>query len=146
MTRGRWVELIFGAILPTVLLGPTAALGMLFLASTLYTVLMSSPTGQTSQAFPWGWGMLKLTWTSLPGMGGIVSLWLLILFGPEQIRQRSWMRWFVIPTILCAEFVAVFFLWGKGDTIHPSGFALVALIFAMVIGLRYLPALLRGNR
>ncbi|MBI3615326.1 MAG: hypothetical protein HY211_02295 [Candidatus Omnitrophica bacterium] len=151
MTWGRWAELIFGALFPTVVLGPTAALGMFFLVSALYTVVMSILLGhQALQALTWAQNVFGLVWLSVPGMGGIISLWLVVLFGPEQIHRHPILRRFVISTIVLAEIAALLFLFGIGTffnsplaNLKTTWIAVFILISSMAVGFRYLPSLLR---
>ena len=154
MTWGRWVELLVGAIFPTVVLGRAAALGLFFLGATVWTIVGTLLMGPSSHApnfnvLHWGWGMLSNFWISVPGSGGIVSLWLLILFGPEQINQRRWLRLFTLLLVISGEVTSLMLLAGVGSLFkagRSESISMMALIIAMLVGLKYLPGLIKGNK
>ena len=126
LTWPRWVQLIFGAILPTI----------------CFSVML-----------PWGFALailqlfgdrkdVRLLVWSAGGLGGLISLWLLILFGAEQICRFPALRWFSIITGFLGLGTASYLL------VNTPLFSLPALALAgpVAVGLAYLPALLGGGR
>lgn len=171
MTLVRWVELIWGAFIPSILLG----------------FLSLIPISTLTDSFPWFFDGQNIRWSGpwffrgqiAVADGGIIALWLLILFGPDQINQRPLLRWFAILTgvpflVMCIGeitlLIGAFFGIRVFDLLYPlvqlapglllaqlmggsftTGMMTVILVPVVwlgpvVVGLRYLPALLRGSR
>ena len=135
MTWGRWLEILVGALPPTVYVTP------LLLAAA------------TSRRVPLLWALYGLT---LPLLA-IVSLWCVILFGPEQVNQRPAFRWFILVTGVAGllevfYFAAVILLKSKSLFAGQYGyspffcFLLLALVGPLLVGLRYLPKLIKGTK
>ena len=148
----RWVELMFGAFLPTIFIVP------FFVTLLGISLLGISVSGFSAQVIP------ALLLVIIP-MGAVVLLWLLILCGPEQINQRPILRWLTLTMdILGFAYVLLFFVptlfieW-KVVFLRPVSFSFrtivrgddwrflcMGVIGPVIVGLRYLPALLRGTK
>jgi len=138
----HWVELFFGAILPTIFVVPflavVAGLGVLYSAYVNLGLFIS--------------GL---------GIGAIFSMWTLILFGPEMIQRNAPLRVFVLFTGIPGFFLCLFLLYyfatsvlEWGALMKPISFdwrtieqaqdwrlILLGLVSQFLVGLRYLPAL-----
>lgn len=95
MTGRHWIELFFGPVLSIIFVWPP--------------LLMSAIFAGLSQKFDFldVAMMFVCLSVSLLGLLSIVPLSLLILFGVEQINQRSWLRWFSIWSGILAWFSCV---------------------------------------
>ena len=144
MTWGRWLELIFGAILPAILAGFVSVFEFkLFLEGI-------SIAGFSGAAVP------SLLSSILP-VGAVIVLWLLILWGPERINRRPILRWLTLGTDIAGlAFVFIFLIptalneWKAGAQ-EPAVSTLKVILWLGVIGpvfvgLRHLPRLLRGTQ
>ena len=142
MTWGRWVELICGPVLATIIFAP-----LLFFAAIIGTI---------SQKYGWVDFVMWAVWlfVSAGGLASIFSLWRLVLLGPEEINRYPPIRRFTIATgfiALAGILVGIYvFLMSTMEKLGGSRylgvflFLLTGLIGPCVIWLRYLPRLLRG--
>ncbi len=110
MTRARWVELFFGAILPTIVILPVT---VLFLCIDMGGGLLISITNPTVEG-EYFWGRLLLLLSGIFTVGSFISLWLLILYGVNEINRHPRLRLFVIVTAILGLLIAAFFFiwWG----------------------------------
>ena len=134
------LEFIFGVLLPTIFFGPY-----------IYHLFIDLTRGFLNVD-----GLI-----SLGGLFGILSLWLVVLLGPNQINAYSFLRWFVITagiSGLAVDLQMVFVIgilpWKNFDpssvplrwVLFGDGrFILSLLIAPILVGLKYLPQLLRGT-
>ena len=80
----------------------------------------------------------------LSGLAGFVSLYVVILFGPQQLHAHPRWRWFVLVSGLLAVVVA----GGLFVKTYAPGYPMLniglwILIGPFIVGLRYLPSLVR---
>ena len=129
LTRFRGLQLVFGAFLPTLWLLPYLFLLFVNLVVTPPRILSGQPPN------------LQLLMWSVGGLGGLASLWIVVLFGAEQVCRSRYLRWFTIVTGLLGLWTAFFLLIET----FPSVTGLV-LIGPLLIGLGYLPALLGSGK
>ena len=153
MTWVWWIELILGALLPTMVFGPYLLYGV---------------------AFSLGSHDLSGAWMAFVSLGTLLSLWVLVLLGPGWIHRHPGWRWFTMvmlilgfvvvlyytKSLLIPEWRAVFNLVSRTHVhllMEPVRFGAVlfafdyrfntvALLGAVAVGLRYLPQLLRGSK
>lgn len=153
MTWGRWVEVISGVLLPTMVFG-------LYL---LYGLIFSLGSGDLLGAL-----------MALVGLGVLLSLWLLVFLGSESISRNPIPRWFIIVILLLGFVVALFYTkssliseWKAVFNLMSSshhnplvdpvrfGSVLMAMDFrfntaalsgVMVVGARHLAQLLKGAK
>ena len=145
---GRWIELIFGAAIPTIWGVP------LILFGALYGIAALLSPGSTVA------GLIFVVSVGL-GIGVLVTLWLFILFGPHQMNQHPGLRWLGILTAIPGSAMGIFSIlqWvgagpGREKLITPGvsfGSNLFNILFGLslfgsiVVALRHLPLLLKGN-
>ncbi|MBI3011813.1 MAG: hypothetical protein HYY58_04930 [Candidatus Omnitrophica bacterium] len=147
LTWLNWIELAIGCILPTSLLAPplvvTALIGILGGVATLN--LQTLWAGLVMGVLP---------------LGALASLWLVLLFGPDQIQRRPLLRLFVILTGVSGILIGAWMIphywetslgWLRMEEFEASALqdhlALIGLVGALGVGLKYLPSLLwRGNK
>ena len=140
MTWGRWMEFVFGALIPTVVWGWLAVIA---LGAVVVGFLGAS----------YGWvakiaGLVSMGLIFVPLVGGLVALWLLTLYGVEQVNQRSALRWFSILIGIAALILGG---WNLVYSIESprkdfTGVLVnISLIGPMIVGLKYLPQLIRGK-
>ena len=145
MTRVRWIELIFGAILPTIFLVPSMLYLLAFAVSTF-----GMPTGNKAYV---GVGM------SFIGVVAVLALWLLVLLGSDQVNRYPAFRGFILIAGILGLADALFVI----AVVIPSWVGLftndiaitwkymledersisLILVGPVVVGLRYLPRLLK---
>jgi len=168
MTWGRWLELLFGVVVPIVTLVPwaleisfAAGLGLFEGDLSVMNIL---------------WGLFYLLFGAVP-LGAVLSLGYLILTGVEPVFQRPVLRWPIVVVGILGLLMAAFFsisvlptFWGEslrnslgyqrqnasGMTLWMNSFwvllvedgriVLAASIGPMIMGLRYLLKLIRGTR
>ncbi len=129
------MEIIFGAILPTICCLP-------FFSGMLLWSLFSS--GMRSQRADVILGILSF---GVP-VASILSLWLVVLFGLEQINRHPFARWFILTVGSLGLMEACLFLSSVSvlswKTVFSEPF-MIALIGSVLVGLRFLPRLLIGK-
>jgi hypothetical protein len=137
LTVGNWVELVFGALLPTLFWGPGLLLGLVVSLSSMNSL---RALGAASAL--------------VGGLLAFAALWIVLLFGPEAVALRPRLRVFVLTAgvIGCLETLGLGRLvLFAGPSIPMPGFAgalpVVALLVLApaLVGLRYLGPLLRGG-
>jgi hypothetical protein len=147
MTIGRWIELIFGAAIPTLWGVVLVFVGVLYGIGALVS----------------GGVFVGLSFLLVAGLGigVLVTLWLLVLFGPRQMNEHPRLRWLGILTAIPGSALGLFSVlhWigtgsGREKLITPGasfGHNLLnvlmglSILSAIVIALRYLPVLLKGD-
>ena len=91
---------------------------------------------------------------SLIGLGALGVLWVVLLKGPEWMNQWPRLRRFAVVMETLGILLAIFLLYGtfeKSLRFQRSPFMFLEdsiwlpLIGSVIVGLRYLPALLRGE-
>lgn len=89
-------------------------------------------------------GALGLIGLALTAFACMAAFWLVVLMGPSQIRRHTWLRWF---TMLFGIVGVGMGLWMlrliASDSTDPWSLLLLGL--PVVVGFRYLFALLRGG-
>ncbi len=158
MTRGRWVELFFGAVLPAVFVMPVLLWGLGFLLAT-----MLGPEGE----YLFNGFFLKV----VPGLllaaipvAALLCLGLVILFGPDQVCRFPSLRWTTVVTgflgliYFFQSFLRpVLIRWsvlGGSVSFSPAAIfyrddwrlPLVGSLGPVILWLKYLPQLLRRTR
>ncbi len=140
----RIIELLIGAVLPTVFVVP-------FLVTVVVLGIVYSRYA--------GLGVL----ISLIGIGAVYSMWMVILFGPEQVKRDLGLRRFVLLTGIPGLLLCCYMLWYFVMNLKSSewGFftrpislnwrtivradegrlVFLGLAGPFLVGLRYLPAL-----
>ena len=148
MTWGRWVELVFGAIIPTIVWGGIAVIALGAAVAGFFGVSVS-----------YGWvmktvGLAALCSFLVPVVGGLVAMWFLVLYGVEQVNHRPILRWFSMLLGIVAVLFGVCMLvesrtWFVKDLMKDSWTTVlgtISIVGPMIVGLRYLPRLIRGNK
>lgn len=147
MRGGAVVELLFGAIVPTLFSIP-CLVGVLLFSSSPMAILT---------------GAFWLLFAILPVLG-ISSLWFLVLFGPKQLNRNRLLRELVIYGSLFGivwtpvRIQVDVFLW---PSVFPNFMRLVklceplqvlltglyfaGLVGSLIVWLRYLPSLWKGK-
>lgn len=127
MTWGRWLEIVCGAVLPTVLLVPWIAL-----------ILIGGVID--GAMFHFSWRDRGLWALYLMDLGAVASLWLLILFGPEQVMGRRVLGGFVFLAGIVGLSHGLRAIYQCGFSFPPDRwiFFRAAFIGPVVVGLRYL--------
>ena len=164
MTWGRWAGLTFGAILPTVSITPWLLIVVMYLTLVLVFIFSPDPKAIFSgsllgRILVGGLTGLLLSLIIVIGIGALVSLWWLILFGPEQINQRRGLRRFAILTILPGLVFGSFctlhwFFVGRHhsadfknlQSLLPELLLSVGIPGGVLAGLWHLPSLLRRKQ
>lgn len=144
LTLLNWVELIIGAVLPTLCLAPLAVVW-----------LVSSCLG--------GWEFFRAgligTLFAVVGLLAFAALWIVVLCRPERIKQSPATRWAIVASGVSGVLLGGFFLYSSIEYITrvgrraggdlPAAFrdqwGWLLLIGPMVIGLRYLRLLVRNS-
>lgn len=137
MARGRWVELIFGAVLPTIFVIP-------FVVAMLWDGIL------TGEAVAYG--------LCVPAVLAMMALWGVLLVGPEAICRRPVLRWLTLMMLMLGIVVAAcilaaylrdgsirrfgpapwyLYVWG-----NPHFIALI-LIGPLIVGIRYVRMLFK---
>jgi len=152
MVFGRWVELIFGIVLPAVFIVP------LFIAFTWVMCMGGLTAGSLSAAIP------GLFFIAVPLLA-LLCLWVLILFGPEQVRRLPFLRWITVITgfLGLTYFFLVFLptfliewnvVWKGPISLSPNAILrgndwrllLMGSIGPVVLGIKYLWQLIRRSQ
>ena len=125
----HWIELIFGPLPPTILFGVPTVL--------LLVVAVRSLTEDPADVR----GALGVTGLSTVALGSLGAFWLVALMGPDWVNRHSWLRWSCV--LLGAVGIGVTTsLWAQSAARYEFLFWLGGPI---VVGMRYLLALLRGH-
>jgi hypothetical protein len=145
-SRARKLDLIFGVVVPGIILGPMLLLGLLGMAVTG----ASGPVPDESKGV-----MQSLIAMSIAGLFGIAAVAAAVLMGPERIKQRPIFRFSVVLALVAGIAVAAFALWSQRSSVAWSASAsenfgalflivpgLLALGGPIVVALRRLPSLL----
>jgi hypothetical protein len=134
LTGTNWVELIFGAILPGMVLGPFFLMAM-FIGPI---ALERSDAAQAMRA-----SAISLILLAIVGLLALASLACAILFGPEAVRQRPVWRWSLVVIGMIAIPIG---LWVIVAASGPPGPMMLinAVVFGgpVVVGIRYARLLL----
>ena len=93
LTWGKRLELSFGAIIPTVFMVPVLLLGIAWAALSFFGMFAAGGAYAGGIFF---FSAIAVTF----GIGAVISLWILVLRGPESIARRPRLRWFAIVNIL----------------------------------------------
>ena len=128
----NWLEVLIGALVPTLFWVPGLALGL----------IAGLGTGVH------GLGDLGPLTLLLGGACALVALWTLLLFGPEQILVRHRLRLFIIGSGLAGYAATIglaVMLFGGSPAGGPGWIGWMVLFAPTVVSLRYLPVLLRSK-
>ena len=154
VTWGRWVELFLGVLWPSSCMMPLliliplpyweAALGGIF--------GVHSPT--VGQKVISGFAFLLISGWFVFVIGLAVTLWRLILYGPNQINQSLHMRRFSVLALIFLLGLAIYIFYEYFIRLNPferPGLLLtlceiVVIWGVIIVGLRHLPSLLRGTK
>ena len=148
---GSWPDLIFGVLLPALVLGPLMAFGLL---GALLTWTFQGQKLIASSREVLGVLVLLIALGSL----GLASLATVIQQGPERIGKKPWLRWTSIVAIGAGVAAAAWALamqlpslaWSIQDPKNHVGLlfqipAVVVLGGPMVVGLKYVVRLIRTS-
>ncbi|MBI3996421.1 MAG: hypothetical protein HY352_02055 [Candidatus Omnitrophica bacterium] len=126
LTWINWLELLLGALPATLFFGPATVLLLIGVV-------------------PHVWGDVDAIGIVLLGIGALAcmaALWMVILAGPAWIKQRPVIRWAVIVAGIVGIGFTSFML--MLTVRRPSDLHIVVILGGpIVVGLRYLPSLLR---
>lgn len=93
LTWGKRLELAFGAIIPTVFMVPILLLGIAWSGLLLFGMFAAGGT--------YAGGIFFFSVVAVAfGIGAVLSLWVLVLRGPEWITRRPGLKWFAVVNIL----------------------------------------------
>lgn len=141
-----WIEIFIGAILPAICLGRFV---LDWFISSMYFVIASVQSDP--EVFV---GAMFGALIGVIGVGALVFLWVLLLMGAEWVNHRPTLRWMIIVFDICGVALSLFLLYGMvfWKLTHGRIFswrehgAWMVLIGPVVVGLRYLPSLVRPTR
>ena len=147
MTFGRWIEIFFGVVLPGIFVIPSLVFLMAVPLLVVFRERMEVWVTLLTILYSTGWMFIS----GAIGIGAIISLGLLILFGPTQISQRFLLRRFVIAMAFLGlalglvVFIVSLFEQGGGIVHFYDRYEFfLGLIGPIVVGSLYLWKLLRG--
>jgi len=138
MTGVQWMEFVFGALIPTVVWGWIAVLALAAAVSGFWGVSY----GLSAKIA----GLISVSVLLVPLIGGLACMWFLTLCGVGQLNERPLLRWFSIIVGIAALLLAAQFVIGSvKNPRHDSWVINISLVGPMIVGLKYLPQLIRGN-
>lgn len=151
LSRVNKVELALGVIMPAVIFAPFMMFGLI---SFMLTSLFRADTIQDiSKEF-----MLIFTVMILVGLFALFFLCLVILVGPDQIKEKFWLRLISLVSIVCGIVLSAWVIktqlpglnWSLGDPKNYSALGyqlpgLIVLLGSMIVGLRYIPPLISSK-
>ena len=150
-SAGSWPDLIFGVLLPGLVLGPLMAFGLMGALLTW--------TWQGDKLIPRSRELLGvLVLLIVVGSLGLVLLATVIKLGPEQVGRKPWLRWTSAVAVGSAVAASAWALamqlpslaWSIQDPRNYTGLlfqlpAVLVLGGPIVVGLKYLVLLIRAR-
>lgn len=140
MTLGRWVE--FLALLPaTLVVMPLVGIYLFWAPIRLLASGLSDLTAAVS--------MVGLLLAGVWSVGSMVAVWCLVLFGLEEIAHRLPLRLFAVTSPIVGLALALIMTPPMVRLSRPlvlTDFMGLMLLGPVLVGLRYLPRLIRPRR
>jgi hypothetical protein len=137
-TSSNWIEFTFGALLPTIVFGPFLVIGLgalPFMAKGMGGFIVVLPS-------------LIVAGVCL---AALASLWIVLLFGPNQVKEHRHLRrvvaTFILLGVLFGGFGTVFgavMVWQANEA--WLWIPWLVLVGPFIVGLRYLPSLNRRSQ
>jgi len=140
LTWVNWIEIIFGAVLPTMFFGSLAIVWLV---------------GAGSRGFLFS--EVTVTLFSAIGLAALAFLWLLLLMGPAYVNQHPVIRWLTLATGSAGIALGILMIYGgfteatrqtgnvgSALTWQKSG-GWMLLLGPVIVGSRYLPSLIKGR-
>ena len=145
MTWGRWVVLL-GGVLPATISTFQTGLKTWVLATGFLLKALSSPS---SSVFSLLVVQLGLGFMITLEIALLICLWLLILFGPEQIKRHLALHKVVVVAVVLGLAEITLWLVRSNWRVYSARDLIVSakiFIIPMAVGLWYLPRLIKGAK